>query len=802
MQGLATRHVARDHSATRPSHRRHDAVPSGWALSSGRASARSHVHAEPGHVPPPKLRAILKQAAETAAGQYDIVETLHRRIHGDFASFENSMTRMEKQLASLGNRHRKLACDLQTIFETRRQSVHACWEEWSTLFEQRRQDLDHFSIMLFGRTMAGKSTTLEALVGGDGSRIGQGIPDFTRNIDAVEWEGLRVVDTPGIEGFSPETLNVAESFMDRADLVVFVISDDHIEPRLLEELVAILNRRKPLLILLNVKVGNWQRLLRNPDRAFRQDEIGGHTRRIRGYLKQAAKSENVSLDADSVSILPYCAEAANVARNAHDLDDDTRCLLLQASRFPDVLGVLLRTVAERGVGIRMLAAYESFMANLEQIEDGLRFELAAVAAQARTIQRGRNGCRKLFTELERDGRRQFRAVEDHFHTLDVEIDAFADNVIDRHFADPQTQWETRLDLPGVQRSVRRISEQCVAEIRRRTEDFQRRAAVDLRLAADLAIEECSLDVSVDLEGLAWADSKKWLGKWGKVLGAPVGGMAAGVAAGWAIANWWNPTGWVAAGLVMLVGGMTTMGIGTVAQVCQESGRNDIERERSKLRRRLREQLATIRDEQVLEPALRWLNGEIAKVEANIEKGLVVLGRETGDFLKAGDRFVTALETTRNAAALHSIKALLALSLPTRALDEIQVVAVARRMNYRTKIAVRGTRGQSATGHLIGREGKAIRDVRRHLSGQSVDVVEFGPGPLGADTVRAALLPARLGSARIDIQAGDRRQLPVVTVHVASSDEARFAFGKRKWNLRLAEALLECRIVITTPARKR
>ncbi len=746
------------------------------------------------------LREVLLRASDAARAQYDVVRDEHRQVRKAFSSFEQSMLRMEKQLVGVGTRHEALAKALKEILVTRRHGVRTCWDEWSRLFEQRHKDLKHFSVMLFGRTMVGKSTTLEALAGGDGARIGDGVPDFTRRIDSVEWEGLRVVDTPGIEGFSPETIDVAESFIDRADMVAFVISDDHIEPKLLERLVALLNRQKPLLILFNIKAGNLDRLLQNPSRVFRPVEIDGHTRRIRGYLQQALAKGTVFIDPESVPIIPYCAEAANAARNYADLTDDARQTLFGASRFADVVNSIVKTVLERGVSIRAIAAYESFMTNLEQIEDGLRIELARVLAQARAVQASTTACAELFEDLENEGRQEFLVLQEHFFSVDAKIDALVDRVIDERASNPKSEFDLLLDMPAVQAKVQSIGARSMDAMAARIGEFQRQSKLDFNLAACLALGEFVTDAEVDADNLVWADVKKWSGKWGKIVGVPVVGTIAGAATTWAVVNWWNPSGWVAAGVALLAVGIGSAVTGAVAQAVQDSGKRDIEQARAELRKKLRGQCADIRERRVVKPSLKWLATEVGKAKQGVEEGLATLNQELDNFIAAAGEFVTAMEGARNCAALHSINAVLPLVISDWDVGECEVVAAARRISYRYKVAVRGKNGQSAAGRLIGRGGATIRRLSSHFSGQSIDVVDIGASISMADMVRAALFPARLKDAEVQIVTEEGQPRPLARVYAPCEDDAKHACGKHKWNLRLAEAILKCKIHVH-PSRR-
>ena len=60
---------------------------------------------------------------------------------------------------------------------------------------------DRFTVTLFGRTTAGKSTLMSILTNGDGSQIGRGAQRTTRDVRAYDYNGLKVVDVPGIAAF-------------------------------------------------------------------------------------------------------------------------------------------------------------------------------------------------------------------------------------------------------------------------------------------------------------------------------------------------------------------------------------------------------------------------------------------------------------------------------------------------------------------------------------------------------------------------------------------------------------------------
>ena len=66
------------------------------------------------------------------------------------------------------------------------------------MLHERQKD---FSIVIYGRTMAGKSTLMEILTHGDGNSIGKGKQRTTLDVREYYWNGLRITDVPGICAF-------------------------------------------------------------------------------------------------------------------------------------------------------------------------------------------------------------------------------------------------------------------------------------------------------------------------------------------------------------------------------------------------------------------------------------------------------------------------------------------------------------------------------------------------------------------------------------------------------------------------
>lgn len=111
-----------------------------------------------------------------------------------------------------------------------------------------------FTVTVFGRTMAGKSTLMEVLTHGDGSSIGHGAQRTTRNVRRYKYKKLQFVDVPGVAAFEgKDDEDVAFNEATKADLIFFILKDEDVQPSVAECLSRIVSLGKPVVCLVNVK---------------------------------------------------------------------------------------------------------------------------------------------------------------------------------------------------------------------------------------------------------------------------------------------------------------------------------------------------------------------------------------------------------------------------------------------------------------------------------------------------------------------------------------------------------------------
>ena len=117
-----------------------------------------------------------------------------------------------------------------------------------------RKKMADFTIVLYGRTMAGKSTLMEVLRHGDGNSIGKGAQRTTRDVRAYTWNGLKIFDVPGTCSFGGESDDrLAYEAAKDADIALFLLTDDAPQPSEAQRLAELKKLGKPVLGIVNVK---------------------------------------------------------------------------------------------------------------------------------------------------------------------------------------------------------------------------------------------------------------------------------------------------------------------------------------------------------------------------------------------------------------------------------------------------------------------------------------------------------------------------------------------------------------------
>lgn len=195
-----------------------------------------------------------------AAAQEKVQRTITDINHSPYRATEE-IEPLEKQLAEIRDAFYHLSFEVK--------------EELQNL----GKNLSKFSITLFGRTMAGKSTLMEILTEGDGASIGKGSQRTTRDVRKYTWEGLEITDVPGIGAFEGEDdEKIAFRAARSADLILFLLTDDAPQAAEAECFSRIYDTGKPIICIMNVKASmaenkSLKLTLRDVDKRFDKERL-------------------------------------------------------------------------------------------------------------------------------------------------------------------------------------------------------------------------------------------------------------------------------------------------------------------------------------------------------------------------------------------------------------------------------------------------------------------------------------------------------------------------------------------------
>ena len=199
------------------------------------------------------IEAALHECQAYAQKGYDIAIKTWTDIHQALLAEEQKVKEVDKQQGKIS----RLADE--ELIKKKKQGLAAFME----MDKELKQDLSYlqkqqkeFSVLVFGRTMVGKSTLMEIMTHGSGASIGNGSQRTTLDVRDYHWQGMKITDVPGIASFDGrEDDRLALEAAKAADLILFLISDDEPQQEEAKHLAELRRLGKPVLGIINVKLG-------------------------------------------------------------------------------------------------------------------------------------------------------------------------------------------------------------------------------------------------------------------------------------------------------------------------------------------------------------------------------------------------------------------------------------------------------------------------------------------------------------------------------------------------------------------
>ena len=340
------------------------------------------------------LTKVLDECCTAAKGGYELALNEKNALDGILTSAENKIreTAIEYKISPCE------VTGMGEVLESQLAEIDGAVNDLRLTFtedlETLKGDLEKFSITLFGRTMAGKSTLMEVLTEGDGSAIGMGAQRTTRDIRRYVWNGLAVTDVPGIGAFEgEEDTRLAFDAAKTADLIVFLLTDDAPQAVEAECFSQVKDLGKPVIVIMNVKVsidaGKSRKLIeRDMKRAFDYD-------RIEDIRKQFCKfADMYGQNWDSVPFVSVHLKSAYEAVKCEKSGDPDADFWREVSHIDELKSFICDEVRVRGKYIRV-KTFADIIANpmIEALSE-LNGQSRMNEAQAKVISDKKNALAK------------------------------------------------------------------------------------------------------------------------------------------------------------------------------------------------------------------------------------------------------------------------------------------------------------------------------------------------------------------------------------------------------------------------
>ena len=511
------------------------------------------------------------------------IDELDQTLLRTMRQIESSDINTEQVLEHLRDQYKEIASHLRKEHLEADEKLNTRWRE-----------LERFSITLFGRTMAGKSTLMEILTRGDGSRIGLGAQRTTRDVRSYEWRGLQVTDVPGVAAFEGEEDEaLALQSAERADLVLFLITDDAPQPVEAEWLAKVRRLGKPVVGLCNVKCSlededDLLMFLDDHERHFSSARLDA----LFNQLHTFAARHGIG---DPVPFTPVHLRAQFLAEQPKYIQ--FREGLVEGSRFGRVERLIVDEVVGRGRFLRAKSFIDGADTYLERSSRRLFIFSEQSHLQARIFSRK--------AAQVQDWLKGFRVSgHDRIHTFVAQrMEELRDAIpgfTEAYYADKQAgeKWGEIISQMGLQKHAERLLEGFVEEFKLAVSEISREMQEELGALGALVDD---VDISMD----SVFDSKRVM-NWSVTLLSAGLGLAAMLFA-------MSPLGWAAAGVGLA---------GAILGFFMDDREEKVRQRREVLAKRLEEHVGELQ-ERFTQGLITWFDMQI------VVHGELIIGNLAG-----------------------------------------------------------------------------------------------------------------------------------------------------------------------------
>lgn len=401
--------------------------------------------------------------------------------------------------------------------------------------QQLTEDIDAlskstFSITLFGRTMAGKSTLMEILTHGKGESIGKGAQRTTRDVRTYSYRNLLITDVPGIAAFEgADDENIAFYAAKKSDLILFLITDDAPQACEAECLNRILKLGKPVICLVNIKADitlttNIKMFKRDLQKKFDKARLETIKQQFFAFGNQYGQDWR-SIKFEYVHLKSAFLSQQYELEEIHDE-------LYTLSRFNYVENLIVNEVCKNGCFYKLKAFADIVIVPVVDAFETLFTQSAKNSEQGVMLVGKRRKLKKWIDDFEVDGKSRIEAFLTSISgELKHEIASFAEENYDN--SDASAEWNKILKARRIEERASNLLKQFNAECEAELREICREINAETKFT-----QSVFSDRSINMHKLI--DGKR-IWNWATTLLS--GGLIIV-----SFFNVWNPIGWIGIGI--------------------------------------------------------------------------------------------------------------------------------------------------------------------------------------------------------------------------------------------------------------
>ena len=466
-----------------------------------------------------------REGYRIAKGNLDGIKVAIDAISGDLKQYLTSLNDGNVQTSDIEKQTQK---QLQQVAS----ELYSLHEEQVRLLEEKRVQLDKFSIALFGRTMTGKSTLMEILTNGDGLSIGKGGQRETRDVRSYDWQGLKIIDVPGIAAFEGrEDEEKAFEAAVQSDLVLFLITDDAPQDKEVQCFARVRALGKPILGICNFKdalnnADDVSLFLRRNWFYRKRKDLDEIVRQFHEFAEKYSPGSRIFF-AYTHLLSKFLSQQPNYKPQQNELE--------HASRFNYVEKQIISEVVDCGRFLRWKSFIDGTVVPMLKFSDKLLDFSAQHSLSGRVLIDKHRQVKSWSDGFRKSGKERIDTfIQREMNSLRAEIPGFAEDYYDR--SDAGEHWHRLVENKSIKLKAEKLAEQIQNECKDEQSEIERQLKSELNF-----VDKVAGDRRISMDSIF--DTKR---AWNWTTTIVSGGLA--IAA--LLAS--GPSGWAAAG-VKLVG---------------------------------------------------------------------------------------------------------------------------------------------------------------------------------------------------------------------------------------------------------